>query len=329
MANNFGSATGETGRSSGGNAGDPLRKSDGDAQAIVDAVERLDQVEVLSFGNHATEAESTILASVIAVPNGKQLVSTKKFIDELRQQPERRSGVATITTQASFIAHVLRYKGDDSVIFADNGDAPSLTTIFDYNPAGGDHAKAAFGEHRARYAFPLSDEWTEWSAQDGKPMEPAAFALFLEDRLQDVLAVDLEEATDLRNFADLIGGSFASPTQLQTLARSIEINAAVSVKQALRLSSGEITVAFSEVHNDGEGLPIKVPNLFAIAIPIFVDGDKYRMVCRLRYRLVSNRITWWYTMVNPKRCFDDAVKGSVTKVNEETSVPVFYGAPEK
>jgi uncharacterized protein YfdQ (DUF2303 family) len=299
------------------------------AQAIIDVVQRLAQTEVLGVKDPNDAAAPTV--DYIVLPAGKTVASLKPIIDAFRTAPERRRGTATLTTEAAFIEHLNRFKGDDTVVFADrSAPAPHMLAVYDYNPAGGSVTAAAFGTHRAKYPFPLSDEWKAWLAQNEKTMEPLAFAQFLEDRLADVIGVDVDddEAEDLKNFAVLVGGMYAAPAKLLELSRSLDINAAVAVRQAFTLASGEINIAYAEVHNDGEGRPIKVPNLFAIGIPVFVDGPKYRIVCRLRYRVGGGKVTWSYSMVHPARYFDDAVKAAVDKVVAEADVPVFFGAPE-
>jgi uncharacterized protein YfdQ (DUF2303 family) len=302
-----------------------------DATAIIDAVERLACVE------HATvidpndkDAQGVPFA---IVPSGKKIESLKRILDEYRTKPERRSGTATLTTQASFVDHVKRFAGDASVIFADRTPAsPSLLAVYDYNPAGPENDAAAFGRHRAVYSFPLSDEWKAWTSADESEMDAAKFAAFLEDRLQDVRVVDTDtEAEDspILAIAMLFQGRYATPNQLLNLSRSLDINASVAVRQALRLETGEIDVRFVETHSDGEGKPITIPNLFVISIPVFRDGERFRMVCRLRYRLANTHVTWWYTMVQPERYLDTAIVEVVEAVQKATERPVMFGAPER
>jgi hypothetical protein len=264
------------------------------------------------------------------LPTGKTPHSLKKFIDEWRTKPERRTGTATLFTEQSFIDHVNRFQGEDTVLFARrNPTEPTLTAVFDYNPSGGNNEDAAFCQHRAVYPFPVSEQWKQWREHDGKPMGAVEFAQFLEDRIPDVHAVDGDNLTaELRDLAALLGGTFASPSRLLDLSRSLEITASVGVKQAIRLESGESQFIYEETHSQG-GQKVTVPSLFVLGIPVFDEGAGYRIACRLRYRRSGTGITWWYTMVDPKRYFDDAIKGSVEHVVEETALPAVYGTPEK
>ena len=305
-----------------------VRLVDSDSRSIIETVERLSNVTVSSVGDPNSKDAAHVPYAI--VPKDKRIESLKPIIDQFRTKPERRTGTAAVTTASSFVQHVDRFSSGDTVIFADIVSAnPSLLAVYDYNPEGPDVEDAAFGRHRARYQFPLSVEWQAWRAKDGEALDATAFAAFLEDRIQDVVAVDLEDTeSDLFKFAMLVGGMYASPSQLLELSRSLSISAAVSVKQAQTLSSGEINVAYSEIHEDGHGRPIKVPNLFVIGIPVFRDGARYKIACRLRYRLAGGRITWWYTLASPELYFDDAVKEVCSDVASATGRPVLFGQPE-
>jgi hypothetical protein len=296
-----------------------------DAMAIIEAVSRLSEHTALE-----------IIPQAIVLPKDKRVESLKSIVDQFRVTPERRRGMAILTTVESFAAHVKRFTTPQTVIFADvfksSPNEPQLIAVYDYHPAGANLSEAGWREHKARYPFPVSDEWKAWRGRENKELDAPTFAAFLEDRIQDILAIDatLEPSTSLGDLAARLNGTFASPSQLLDLSRSLTINAAVNVKQAYTLASGEISVAYTEVHNDGEGRPIKVPGLFVIGIPVFRAGDRYRIACRLRYRLVpgTGKISWWFNLVNPDVYFDDAVKDVARHVEEETQLPVLFGTPE-
>jgi uncharacterized protein YfdQ (DUF2303 family) len=293
-----------------------------EAQAIIDTVERL--VEPM-FG--AVEDDQFVV-----IARDQRIESLKPIIDAFAKKPERRRGTVTLTTEDAFVSFVERFAGDNTIIFAKRDlKAPALTAVFDYHPATGKVEDAAFTQFRARYPFPLSKEWQRWLTQNDQAMEATAFAVFVEDNLLDVVAIGTApEDEDLKTFAAAVGGRFASPSQLLDMSRSLQINVASSVKHAITLASGEISVAYNEQHQDGAGKPISVPNLFAIGIPIFEAGPRYRIPVRLRYRVNAGRITWSYSLVKPEASFDHAFTEAAERVaNEEgTGLPLFYGEPE-
>jgi len=121
----------------------------------------------------------------------------------------------------------------------------------------------------------------------------------------------------------------ASPSDMVSLSRSLQVNVETTVKNAQTLNSGEVSVIYDEIHKDGAGQPLRVPTLFQICIPVFYSGDLYRIPARLRYRLNSGKITWSYQLVRPDLVFDDAFDGIVAKVRGESQLPVFLGSPEQ
>lgn len=269
-------------------------------------------------------------AGVVAVvPRGKHLQSLKPFIDEFRERPERRSGVARLQDADSFVAFVNRFKDGHSAIFADaSRTSPSLTAVLDYNQSGVD-GMPRFGKHRAVYQCPLSDEWMAWTRHDGKPLAQGDFASFLEDHITDVMdPAGVEGDENLTALTDLLGGRWASASTLIGLSRGLQINIETAVKQAVTLSTGEITVNYAETHSDGAGAPIRVPNLFLLAIPVFRGGAFYRVPVRLRYRLSGGKLSWSFHLYRADRVFDDAFSEVVTKAATGTALTVFMGAPE-
>lgn len=268
-------------------------------------------------------------AQFIVLPEGKRVESLKAIIDSFRDRPERRKGRAGIADLASFINHVLRFKGADTVVFANpTQSAPTLTAVYDYHPAGDDISQAAWLGHQAIYAPKLSDAWAAWFGNNGKWVPQDAFAAFIEDHVSDLIAPDGDQ--NLVNYAALVQGSFAAPGDLVALSRGLQVNVASTVKNANNLTSGEIAIRYEEVHQDGAGQPLNIKNLFVIAVPVFYAGQFYRIPARLRYRIgADKKLSWSYALVRLDKVFEDAFSGLVGQVEEATGVPVFVGAPEQ
>lgn len=262
--------------------------------------------------------------AVIAIlPDGKKIMDLKPFLDAVASAPKAHTGTAQLQDLGSFIEHVNLFALDDSVIFAHRSrTAPSLTAVLDYR----EKKTPRFGRHRSVYACPLSDEWKAWTANDGKAMSQGDFAAFLEDRILDVILAD--ETDDLRRFAELAEGRWTGPAGLMSLARNLAVNVETQVRQAVTLSTGEIAVSYVEQHKDGAGEPVKIPNLFMIAVPVFYADTAYRIPARLRYRVQGGRITWSYSLYRVDRVLDDAFNGICERAKDETDLPVLLGAPE-
>jgi len=100
------------------------------------------------------------------------------------------------------------------------------------------------------------------------------------------------------------------------------------VQEVVNLQSGEGIVRFEATHSDATGSPLKVPAIFLIAIPVFRNGEFYRIAARLRYRKVNGRVVFWYELWRTDRTFDHAFSEAVERVKTETGRPVLIGKPE-
>ena len=100
-------------------------------------------------------------------------------------------------------------------------------------------------------------------------MAMVEFASFLEDHIVDVLNESGGLSSDADNFVKMTGGKFATPSKLIEIARGLQVNEASVVKEARNLSTGESEFTFDTQHTGADGKPLKMPNLFVIAIPVF------------------------------------------------------------
>lgn len=298
---------------------DETETNKGDAAAIIDAVERLQQPEIAFLEGKA---------SVVILPTGKEVINLKPHFDLYRTHPERKRGTATLTTIDSFIAHTNRFKDAESAVYLDDKEAssPTLTAVLDYHQKGEGHAR--FGEHRGVYHFPLSPEWRAWTGKSGSDMSQADFAVFLEDRVPDILAPgSVGERT--REFAQSAGITFAAPARLLELSRGLAIKVDTQVAHHVNLSTGEAQITFKEEHtSEGEASSLKVPSGFAIQVPVVKNGPAYQIPVRLRYRVSSGRVLWKFALYRTDLIFEEMVVEAVKRVSDETQLPVFRGRPE-
>lgn len=305
----------------------PLTYADGttgsEASAIIDAIER--------HGGFATvdiETDAGGMARVAVVPAGKELVSLKPFIDEYRREPDRRRGVAKLESLPALIAHVNRFKAAHTAVFVAGitKGAPVVRAVYDYHPAGPEVTDARRGAHRAEYALELSPEWKAWELFSGKALTASDFAAFLEERITDVYAGEPSPA--MQALVENLGLMLASPTKLVELSRKLEVSASVKVKQSQVLATGEIAITYEESHADGAGQPIRVPNAFQIAIPVFAGSAPFQMLVRLAYRRVDGGIHWIVRLHDAARVRAAAAEEVCETIRTETGCPVFHGLPE-
>lgn len=293
-----------------------------EAEAVAEIVRR--HIEPMTIGiGHEDKYDAESDRLVLVAPHGLDLRSVKPFLDEYLTAPERKKGTAVLTDLDSFIAHVNRFKDADSVVFANrDADAPSLTAVYDYN-RGDESRTPRFGQHRAKYVFPLSEEWVAWTTADGKAMGQADFAAFIEDHLTDV-GDPGGVLLKAKNFSALFGCAFASAGRLLELSKGFALKVSSKVATHVNLATGETALSFAEEHE----APMKVPGAFLLNIPVFRSGHPYQIAARIRYRAQGGTLVWFYDLYRPAAAFDDVVGETCTKAQEGTSLPLFSGAPE-
>lgn len=251
--------------------------------------------------------------------------SVAGLFEEFRLFPERKTGTAHVQTLDSLIDLTNRHKTEDSAIFANlNWKKPSLTSVIDYhrNSSGGDADNC---EHRIHYEFPLSDEWNLWIKNDGEIMSQNDFAIFLEDRIPDLASpTEGEIAAYERDF----GSTIATPSLLVNLSRKMHVNVASQVKTETKLQSGEGQIQWEETHTGADGQPVKVPGMFILSVAPFFMGEKVRIPVRLRYRMMNQKVVWFYNIYRPDLAITQQVESDLSTLRSQTELPAYAGMPE-
>lgn len=286
---------------------DELIKTEGDAQAIIDAVKELHEPFWQAFG----EGESATTA--FFVPKGMERIPIQDELDKRADAPRRAAGDVRANTLEAFVALTNRHASPDTVIYVDDGAQPKLIAVLNDHGAG---AEPGWRDHRIVYLPTLSEEWKAWAANEGKPLAQVAFAELLEDRCLDVIT-PASAGPKTQGIIEQLGVKAAMPAELQGLAKGLSIKVDQHVKEVRRLDSGEAQIMYSEQHNGEDGKPLSVPNAFVIAIPVFGGGAAYTHVVRLRYRAREGRITWSYNVVHADQAKRDAVLDMMATIREK------------
>lgn len=256
-------------------------------------------------------------------PNGTGLKALRDEIERFRLAPQRRAGAARATTLQSFIDLIEYHKDESSALFAKTDwPSPALTAIIDYHTVK--HAPRHL-THRVIYDFPVTDEFKEWIERDAKPFSQAEFAAFIEEHAAE-LASPFD--TEKSEYTRLFKVEFATPTQMVTLSRGLQVNVEATVKQNVVLSSGEGQIEFSEAHLDRRGEKLTVPGLFMVSVPAFREGEPVRLPARLRYRVSGGKVTWFYQLYRWKFWLRERVVADLREVEKETELRAFEGTPE-
>ncbi|RXF72082.1 DUF2303 family protein [Hansschlegelia zhihuaiae] len=302
---------------------DDLPKTASAVEAIADLARKAAEAQVLSIPTGGLGDGLPPAVPVLFNSRSGAVVSLKSSIEEFRQQPHARQGVATVTTLASFIELMNRHKGDDSAIFAQTKwPNLKLTGVVDYH---GLNHEPAHGRHRVRYQFPITDEMTAWIANSGMAMPQAEFAAFLEEHAAELASPFEGESQEYELlFKEKVG----SPTDIISLSRELEIFVGQKVKNKTRLQSGEQSIEFVEEHTDAKGKKVVIPGAFIVSVQAFVDGEKVRIPARLRYRVKGSDILWFYQLYRWEFWLREQVQNDLEKVVGGTGLPAFEGVDE-
>ncbi|CAN7319538.1 DUF2303 family protein [Bosea sp. LjRoot9] len=299
---------------------------DGDAglRTVIELTQDASNIEIIQMSTAGLGAGlPATIPILIDRRRGGAITTPKPLVEQWRQEPAEISGQAQTTTLQSFIDLVNRHKNDGSAVFGKTAwPEPALTAVIDYH---GEKASARWGKHRIRYAFPITEEFKVWIEKNGKPMDQATFAAFLEDHAAELSAAYGPEAAE---YEALFKERFATPTDLIALSRNLEVFVNAKVKQGVRIQTGERVVEFVEEHMNGKGEKVEIPGIFMVSVPAFIDGAAVRIPARLRYRIAGGEIQWFYQLYRWQFWLRDQVKNDLDTVKQQTELPTFEGSPE-
>lgn len=316
------------------------------AETMRDVMHAIAKHEVIT----QPDANTPLGAYLISQPEKRTVVDLTRQLREAAEylKPTRRKGTARLSDLQSLIDWTNRFKGDTSALFA-NPDmaAPSLTCIADYHAAGPVDVDGIAGDstarhchHRAIYDFPLSDEWKAWMAISDSPLEKEEMGEFIEAQALAIMdptpailrgtVMDKNEPWENRLIETVqkIGGRYGQLAQLLEISRQFQIYETSNLKVQKNRDTGEQEVQFLNEHKTPDGQPINIPNLIIIAIPVFMGGAPYRMTVRFRYRKSGATLKFFFSIHNPEKVFEAALKEALDKARDETALPLFMGQPE-
>jgi hypothetical protein len=317
------------------------------AETMRQTVEQLSKAEPID--TNADRADLSA-AHLLSVPKGRTI---ENVTEQMRKaathlKPAQKSGTAKFETLESFIDWTNRFKGAESVVFANQSrQQPSLTSVIDYHPEGapqldpktGD-ANARYCRHRGLYKFPVSEEWKIWNAVAQKTLAKSELGEFIEEHAKDIIdpspalmgngKSDNAEPWEkpLIEVAAKLQGRYGQFARLMEMSRHLEIYESSNLITKRNPDDGTVQMSFENENKDAEGKPLAIPNLFLIAIPVFDQGVSYRLPVRFSFKKNGSAVSFRLTLYNPEAAFYDALKEAVNTAQEKTELPTFYGSPE-
>lgn len=246
---------------------------------------------------------------LVLVPNGMRLELPKGALDLAEQNaptPRDVSGVATLVHPDSFIAHVNRFKGEGSALWADPATV-QMVAVYDYPPGPKD---PRWKRHRAIYTCPLSQPWTEWSEHNCEAMGQEEFGDFIDEHAQDIASQKKE---------------YPEAAAVLEMARDLRIHIKGVFERQINPTTGESHMLVKDEH---DSTSTKIHRAFLLQLPVFDGGDLYAVEARVHFRMSSGRPVFSYEMQRVDAILRHAFDEVVSKACTATGLPAFYGKPE-
>jgi len=274
-------------------------------QAITDKTIK----EILHLGQQIGAAHTAGQISYAIVPKDCELVNLEKFqFSQYAERPHRKIGTVAVLDAASFIEYYTLFSDVHSRVFADETKSQVLA-VLDYHGAGENAPR--WGQHRVRLDLRHSEEWCTWLEKNGvgNKMNQAEFAEFIEDNTPDIA---VPKAADMLE-----------------MARTLQAKVDVDFSSAIRLSNGQVQLSYSEQVKGTYGAgKVEIPEEFTIQIPVYVGTVRVGIRGRLRYRLVSGKLSIWYDLLRPDQIGRDAFKSTLEEITTGLQTTVINGSPQ-
>jgi uncharacterized protein YfdQ (DUF2303 family) len=108
------------------------------------------------------------------------------------------------------------------------------------------------------------------------------------------------------------------------VATNLQATTSAQFGSAMRLSNGAAQFKYHEDITASAG-GFEVPEQFCIAIPVFQNGPTYLIHARLRFRLTSGKLQFWYDLVRPHKVIEAAAADITAIIKEQTGLPFYNG----
>lgn len=111
--------------------------------------------------------------------------------------------------------------------------------------------------------------------------------------------------------------------------RQYEARQKVNFASGVRLQNGAHQLTYEETIEGSAGKgQLTIPELIVIAIPVLLNGPRYRVEARLRYRIKDARLTMWVELVRPHDILSHAIDETRKRIAEQTTLPILVGLPD-
>lgn len=237
----------------------------------------------------------------ILVPKDCELQS----MERLMKAPVRIRATPEFYAADGFAEYVAEFKEEGSRIFVDEDDL-RFSVVFDCHHKG----SPAWGDHSASLKLVTAHEWRKFVSIDGKVMDSAGFAEFIEDHIA------------------YIEGNDMTGSELLTMAQNlkVELKGELSVESTLHAGLRKLIIRDDHVLNAKCGeKEMSFPEKLKLTLRIFRGGNAYPIEVYVRYRANKDGVKFWIKIPDASGIQEEAFNLVVEDVKAKTGLPVLLG----
>lgn len=238
------------------------------------------------------------------VPKDFRIEDISKAVEKAQPTPRRQSGTAQLKDLASLMQYCTDQDMDHvGYIYADP-DSRKITAVFNDQRSG-----MGWRDFRAEFKAEYTLEFAKWVGKDKHQFTQTEFAEFIEDNMADITE--------------------PAATAMLEMATTIQAKTDINFSSAKRLQNGQVQLAYTESIDARAGAngAMEIPKEFALGLRIFKNGEGYKLKARLKYRLNSGNVKFWFELDRYERAVEDAFGGYVATLREKSGYQVLLGTP--
>lgn len=249
---------------------------------------------------------------IVVDTNGDhQLIDARDHIQRTKDHPRRKTGSVTITQHDSLTEYLAKHSLTETEVWADiNKD--SITAVINAHSAApdpDDEGTAGWGDHRATLQLVTTQDWRDWTGNNGKLVGQQEFAEFVEQHLPNFLR--------------------PSAADMLELAQTIKGHTKVSFESSKRVKSGETAIEWREDTTAAAGKKgtLEIPDTIDLGMQVYEGGVPYKLTARFRYRIGGGTLLLGYVLERAGDVKRDAFGQVVGQVATDTGCEVWHGTP--
>lgn len=270
----------------------------------------VDQIADLARRDAERTPDSYLLnhdnALVVAKVRNDETVHVRD-LEQYLATPQRARGHAVIHDPGDFCAAVNRLSNVDHTTVWASVDTGTITAVVN------DHAtwdQPGWRDHTLTLQLQADEDWKAWMGLNGRLVEQAKFAEFIEDVAHTVVSPD-------------------NATMLE-VASTMVAKHQVEFSQSTRLQTGDVALMFEETTNAKAGTKgdIEVPERIVVQLSPWRGVQPAQIDGRLRFTIRGGQLAIGYKLIRPDSFRDEVFSRLVQRVEEGLdTVPIYRGTP--